>query len=308
MILNKKIKPLNNYQELLTNLDRYKNIICDLWGVIHDGTSLYPAISEFITEIARQNKNLIFLSNAPRRAKEVALILNNLSINSQCYQLIVTSGEILFYDLKNNQDNNFKRFGSKFYYFGPKKDQNLLLGLNYQSSAIEDSDFVVLTGFHDDASNLSDEIKIIEQIYKKNLTIICANPDLKVVRQNGTESPCAGQIAQYYQQIGGNVIYYGKPYFAIYEHLVNQLSQITGQNFNKSDFIAIGDAIETDIKGSANFGIKNIFILNGIHRQDFINCKNQQDKINQIQSILINHNFNPDIIDFFIDNIGLGYK
>ncbi len=238
----------------------YDYLIFDLWGVIHDGVKAYSGVVEALSYLRSQGKKICFLSNAPRRSYKVAEVLKKFSISEDFYEFILTSGEATFLDFKKNQENNFSEFGQKYFYIGPQKDIDLLDGLNYQRvSEVSKASFAIATGFDDEKSILQEKLPQIQEAKKYNLPLICVNPDLLVVRQNGDEMICAGVLAAEYEKMGGEVLYYGKPFPSVYE--------MTYSFFGKPDkrkIIAIGDGMETDIKGAVDFGIDSVLITGGI--------------------------------------------
>lgn len=238
----------------------YEYFIFDLWGVIHDGIHAYDGVTEAIALLHKQGKKICFLSNAPRRASKVASILEKFGITPNMYEFIITSGEATFYDLQKNQQNNFASFGKNYFYIGPKKDIDLLHGLDYQKTDnVATANFAVATGFDDETSVLQEKLPQLIAAKKYNLPLICVNPDLLVVRKNGSEMICAGVLAAEYEKMGGKVFYYGKPFSAVYE--------MTAKFFNnpsKNKMIAIGDGMETDIKGAVDFGIDSVLVTGGI--------------------------------------------
>jgi len=240
--------------------NNYDYFIFDLWGVIHDGNQLYEGVLDALKFLKQQQKNVCFLSNAPRRAHKAAQILEKFSITKDFYQFILTSGEATFLDFKKNQENNYANFGKKYFYIGPKKDIDLLDGLNYQKvENASEANFVITTGFDNESSILQEKLPQIQEAKKYNLPLICVNPDLIVVKQNGQEMICAGVLALEYEKMGGKVFYYGKPFSLVYN--------ITHNFFGlppKDKIIAIGDGMETDIKGAIDFGIDSALVTGGI--------------------------------------------
>ena len=85
------------------------------------------------------------------------------------------------------------------------------------------------------------------------------NPD-RIVHHMGEVMVCAGALADAYEALGGCVIWYGKPYPAIYEHALR-----LGGNPAKDAVLAIGDGLQTDMAGAAAFGIDAVFVAGGIH-------------------------------------------
>lgn len=246
----------NNLKEIS---DSYQYFIFDIWGVIHDGSAAYPNVVETISELRAQNKKICFLSNAPRRAAKAAQVLAKFGITQDLYDFILTSGEAAYLDLEKNQNNGFSTYGKNYLYIGPQKDVDLLDGLDYNIvEKAQDADFVVTTGFDKDDSTLAEKQPQIDDAIAHNLPMICVNPDLIVVRQSGLEMLCAGVIAAEYARLGGQVTYYGKPYDRVYN--------IVHERFHDENngIIAIGDALETDIKGALKSGIDSALVTGGI--------------------------------------------
>ncbi len=253
---------LNKLNDIIDSYDYY---FLDVWGVIHDGITAYPGVLEAMKLLRAKNKKVCFLSNAPRRASKVAEVLKGYGITTDFYDFILTSGEATYLDLEKNQKENFKNFGKKYFYIGPKKDMGLLDGLNYEkveSAAI--ADFAVTTGFDHDESKLEEKLPQALEAKKHNLPMICVNPDLIVIRQNGNIMICAGTLAQEYERLEGQVIYYGKPFSLVYKIACEIFFNIENREIPKDKIIAIGDGLETDIKGANAFGIDNILVTGGI--------------------------------------------
>ena len=241
-------------------VDKYEFFVFDIWGVIHDGAHLYPNVIETLQYLKSQQRKISFLSNAPRRAFRVEKILNQFGITADLYDFVLTSGECTYLYLQQNQQLKFANFKSKYLYIGPDKDLDLLEGLDYQKvSDPAQADFVLTTGFDHDNSQLSEKLPLAIQAHNFKLPMICVNPDLIVVRQNGAEMICAGALALEYQKMGGVVHYFGKPYANVYDILMAKYLLS-----DRKKFVAIGDGIETDIKGACDFGIDSILVSSGI--------------------------------------------
>jgi HAD superfamily hydrolase (TIGR01459 family) len=195
-------------------------------------------------------------------------VLKKFGIDESFYDFIMTSGEATFLFLQEHKHNSAKleqvignvTNGFHYYYIGPDKDVDLLNGLGY--SATDDAakaDFVVATGFDHDLSIPEEKLPQLKEAIRNNLTMICVNPDLIVVKQNGNELICAGILALEYQKMGGKVVYFGKPYNLVYDQVFRLFS-----NPDKTKVLAIGDGIETDILGANNNKIDSALIAGGI--------------------------------------------
>ena len=236
-------------------VDSYDYFVFDIWGVIHDGTTPYAGAVEAIKFLRQHNKKICFLSNAPRRASKVAEVLNKFGITPDLYDFVLSSGEATFLALENSSS-----FGKKYFYIGPDKDIDLLKGLDYQIvSNAADAGFVIATGFDGEDSTLAEKMPQLLEAKKYNLPLICVNPDLIVVKQDGKEQICAGVLAHEYEKLGGKTIYYGKPFAEVYKMVL----QIFGIS-DKKRILAVGYGLPTDIKGAVDFGIDNVLLTNGI--------------------------------------------
>ncbi len=249
-------------------IDSYEYFILDIWGVIHDGSAPYPGVVEALSLLRAKNKKVCFLSNAPRRARKVSVILEKFNITPDLYDFIITSGETTYLTLEKNQKNGFKDFGKNYFYIGPKKDIDLLDGLDYKMVDLaSEANFALTTGFDNDDSTISEKLPHILEAKKFDLPLICVNPDLIVVKQDGRELICAGALAHEYEKIAGKVVYFGKPFDFVYKMVCEIFNDVQNDS-SISDFrrkiVAIGDGLETDIKGASDFGIDSVLVTGGI--------------------------------------------
>ena len=245
------------YNSVAEFVDKYDAFILDVWGVIHDGEEAYPGVLKTMQELHKAGKEIIFLSNAPRRSSKVKAALARFGITQDLYNDAVSSGEVAYQLFAKSQ----KPKATSYFYIGPDKDADLLDGLNYQMvDKAKDAAFVLATGFDNDDSKLEEKLPQIESALKANLKMYCTNPDLIVVRQNGTQMLCAGVIGEYYAKYGGEVEFIGKPYKQVYDYILKSFSP----NIKKNRIVAIGDSLTTDIKGANNMGIDSVLVLGGI--------------------------------------------
>jgi len=235
----------------------------DLWGVVHNGIECYSNSLKALKNIEKRKK-IILISNAPRPSHSVQKFLNKINFNKKFYNLLITSGDLINLGLKKTSLNN--------------------------------ANFVVCTGVNNNKDSLSKYVPILKKIKKRNLKMICANPDLIVHRGDRTEY-CAGSIAKLYEKMGGKVKYFGKPYKYFYEYICSVLKKKYRKNINKNKILVIGDNLNTDIFGANNFKVKNLFIAGGIHKSEwnkkntnlanFVIKKNKDFKINYFQNELV---------------------
>ena len=242
------MKKLNHLEEIFNS---YSTFIIDLWGVMHDGVKLNPKAVESVDHLIKNQKKVIFLSNAPRPSNEVRKFLRKLKMEERFMENVLTSGEAAMIALQNH------KYGKHFYHLGPARDKMVFDKIKENKSELEKSNFILCTGLFDDQE---DDLNYYKNLLEKHISkvLICTNPDLTVHRGN-IEEFCAGKIAEIFENLGGKVVYFGKPHQEIYEMC-----------FKKSEkVLAIGDNLNTDIRGANNMNIDSIFISNGVHRSEF---------------------------------------
>lgn len=288
---------IKNIDSISVLAEKYQYFIIDIWGVLHDGTTLYPQVLPTLQYLKQAKKTVCLLSNAPRRSHIVVDFLAKMGIGSDLYSFILTSGEAVYLDLQHNQQNGFINFKQKYCYAGPLKDRNLLNGLAYQETDVSLANFILNTGFDNDDSILDEKIPLLNKAKEQDLPMICANPDLMVVKQNGQKIICAGVMAKYYQSLGGKIFYYGKPLTKIYEILHNLLEKP-----NKSSIIAVGDGLETDILGANNFQIDSLLVTGGILTHELKISFSQKVHLDKIKNICQKYSAMP---NYTISNLSL---
>jgi HAD superfamily hydrolase (TIGR01459 family) len=240
--------------------ERYDGFIVDLWGVVHDGVKAYPGVADCLARLREAGKRVVFLSNAPRRADTVARALEAMEIGPELFTGVMSSGEAVHRALRDRTEE-FAALGRKFVHLGPKRDRGLFAGLDLDEVADPAAaDFLLNTGPDDGPSqqNPAFYADMLQASLRAGLPMVCANPDLEIVR-DGQRIICAGLLAELYQEQGGRVIQRGKPDAAIYAPTLEMLG------VPKNKVVAIGDSLRTDIAGAKAAGVDACWVLSGIH-------------------------------------------
>ncbi|NBO18013.1 MAG: TIGR01459 family HAD-type hydrolase [Proteobacteria bacterium] len=237
--------------------NRYDAYILDLWGVIHDGSHLYPGVKEALVHLRGAGKKIVFLSNAPRRSLKVEKVLNQLGIGRELYDMVLSSGEAGFTWLASAEK---PPLGQKYFYIGPEKDLDVLDGLPYTRVLVPDAaDFVLNVGFGSEEQNDTGHDHELIQARALNLPMLCLNPDLEVVKISGERFPCAGVLAHAYAKLGGQVVWFGKPFSGVYAQCEAFLRPV-----GKDRILAVGDSLDTDIPGALRYGLDCVLVTGGI--------------------------------------------
>jgi HAD superfamily hydrolase (TIGR01459 family) len=229
-------------------------LICDIWGVIHNGQTPFPEAAEALGRFRRERGRVVLLSNAPRMPDSVAEQFRRIGVADDFYDAIVTSGGA-------TREELVRRGPTSLYYIGPDWDRTLLAGLAITEAGIETADVAMCVGLKDDLTETPDDYAdLLARMKAHGLVMLCANPDLKVYRGKQL-CWCAGALAQAYEALGGKVTYYGKPHPAIYEVARKAAGEPKAP-------LAIGDALVTDLKGAKQAGIEALFIADGLHGEE----------------------------------------
>ena len=232
--------------------DNYQLFYVDLWGVVHNGVSLHIEAIKALKEIAKKKKDYILLTNAPRPNKIVKSFLEKLGMEKEIRDHVFTSGEAALSYLKKNLFNN------TFFHVGPPRDVDLFKDFERMKTIdIKDCEYILCTGLFDDHNT---DLNFYKTLFESNLSkkMICTNPDLIVDRGNIREL-CAGSVAMVFEKMGGEVVYFGKPYPEVYNQSID--------NKNKK-ILSIGDNLNTDIKGANLLNFDSMIISNGIHKNE----------------------------------------
>ncbi len=247
------MEKLEHLSEITNSYDTY---IVDLWGVMHNGIKLNSSAINTIKKLFLNDKKIVFLSNAPRPSINVVNFLKKLKMDDKYLKNVLTSGEAALKAIRE------ETFGKRFYHLGPERDNSLFKNLEKNKTNIKECDYILCTGLFDDFEN---DLNYYRELLKKYTSkkLICTNPDL-IVHRGEHEEYCAGKLASIFEDLGGEVKYFGKPHRDIYKLFLRENERA----------LAIGDNLRTDIKGANNMNIDSIFITDGVHRSEL---KNESD-------------------------------
>ncbi len=245
-------------------IDSYDAAVIDLWGVVHDGVKLYPGVAACLEKLTASGKPYAMLTNAPRRADAIALSMADMGLKRALYPIIMSSGEATWLGLRERHEAFFDGVGDRCLHIGPDRDSNLFDGQSLKIvGEIADADLIVNTGPWEDDETVADYAATLDRGAARDIPMICANPDLEVIR-GGKRIICAGALAQYYEEQGGRVLYYGKPYPPIYRTCLRMIGDP-----DPGRVLAIGDSLRTDIAGAAAVGMDSVLVVGGLHGEEF---------------------------------------
>jgi HAD superfamily hydrolase (TIGR01459 family) len=239
----------------------YDVVLCDVWGVVHNGVAATPESCDALMQYRQQGGTVVLLTNAPRPGDVVKGFLDRLAVPRAAYDGIVSSGDV-------TRAVVAERAGQRVFHVGPARDLPIFDGLDVTIVPVERADFAVCSGLFDDTTETPQHYDgLIATMCRRSLLMVCANPDV-VVERGEHLVYCAGAIADRYAAAGGDVLYAGKPYLPIYQQALAAAQSLRARPVEHGRVLAIGDSVRTDLKGAAAFGIDCLFVTAGIHAEE----------------------------------------
>lgn len=251
----------------------YDGFILDLWGVLYDGGTVFPAALDAMARLRGRGARLVILSNGPRRATAVAARIAAAGIPADSYDGVMSSGEEVWQLLRDPAgDEWYGALGRRCFLLGPDSDRPMLEGLDVEEVAsAEEADFILDLGPLDPAHTIADYEAMLAAAAARGVPMVCANPDL-VVHRLGRVEICAGTMAARYEEVGGFVRWHGKPHPSVYR---SSLALMPG--IDRDRILAVGDSFRTDILGANRAGLDTLLVTHGIHRDDLCRADGTPD-------------------------------
>ena len=237
----------------------YDVIFCDVWGVLHNGIVAFGGASDALTRYRAGGGRVVLISNAPRPGAALAPQLDRIGVPRTAYDAILTSGDL-------TRAAVVERLGQIVHHLGPERDLAIFAGLPVRFGAVEEADYVVCSGFHnDEVETVEDYADVLGAMRARSLWMLCANPDI-VVERGDRLVPCAGALAAAYEGTGGDVYWAGKPHLPVYDAAFAISARLLACDLVPvGRVLAVGDAMRTDIAGAAALGIDSLLVARGIH-------------------------------------------
>jgi HAD superfamily hydrolase (TIGR01459 family) len=239
---------------------RYAAIFCDVWGVVHNGEVAFSKAAQALAEAQANGIAVVLLTNSPRPHDGVEAQLRALGVPDDAWDRVVTSGDVTR-DL-------IAAGPRRIFHLGPDRDYPIFDGLDVELAEEFEADSVVCTGLFDDEVETPESYtELLTRLRARNLPFICANPDV-VVERGDRLIWCAGALARDFAQLGGRTLIAGKPHAPIYDAALKAAASVLGRDVSRSEVLAVGDGMMTDIKGAADNGIDALYISGGIHARE----------------------------------------
>jgi HAD superfamily hydrolase (TIGR01459 family) len=240
---------------------RFDVVLCDVWGVVHNGVTAFPHACNALARFRTAGGTVVLITNAPRPGEFVARFLDRLQVPRAAYDGIVSSGDV-------TRNVIADRRGQSIFHLGPERDYPIFDGLDVRLAPLEAAHYAVCTGLFDDNVETPEDYRdVLVRMRARNLFMVCANPDV-VVERGDRLVYCAGALADLYAELGGEVLYAGKPHRPIYVQALALAESLRGRPISPARVLAIGDSVRTDLTGAASMGIEFLFVTAGIHAEE----------------------------------------
>jgi HAD superfamily hydrolase (TIGR01450 family) len=262
---------------------RYAAILCDVWGVLHNGVRHFETAAVALAAARERGLAVVLITNAPRPHQGVEAQLAALQVPQAAWDRVVTSGDVT---------RELVSAGPRrVFHLGPDRDLSLYDGLDIDIVEEFEANSVVCTGLFDDETETPDDYaEMLRRMRARNLPMICANPDI-VVERGDRMIWCAGALARDYGQLGGRTLIAGKPHAPIYAAALKAAGEVLGREVGRSEALAIGDGMLTDIKGASDNGVDALYVSGGIHAKDYGHPDNPEP--DKLEAFLVKHGFHP---------------
>ena len=214
---------------------RYSLILCDVWGVVHNGVRAYPQASAALRGMRERGLAVVLITNAPRPHGLIEAGLESLGVRRDVWDRVVTSGDVT---------RRLIEAGPKrVFHLGPKRYLPIFEGIDVDLVPETEASGVVCTGLFDDETETpADYADMLLRFNNRDLPLVCANPDI-VVERGDRLIWCAGALARDFAELGGRTLVAGKPHEPIYKEALTQASEVLGRPITRRETLAIGDGI-----------------------------------------------------------------
>ena len=256
---------------------RYDALFCDLWGCLHNGVTPFPGAVLALQTFRAHGGKVVLVTNAPRPKSSVVMQLDAMGLPRDAWDDVATSGDATQNAMLSGAA------GPRVHHIGAPKDEpfftdfeddlsHLAAHADITRVPLDQASGIVCTGLFDDLTETPEDYRGKLLMAKaKGLKMLCANPDI-IVDMGTQRLYCAGALANLYQEMGGEALYYGKPHPPIYDLARKRLG------LDEARILCVGDGIHTDVQGGLGEGLDTLFVTGGIASHEFGDDLNNPDK------------------------------
>jgi HAD superfamily hydrolase (TIGR01459 family) len=254
--------------------EQFDHVLLDQWGTLHEGKAVFPAARDCVARLRKGGKRILVLSNSGKRADGNRLRLTALGLPPPSYDDVLTSGEVTWNGLRQQASAPFASFGRNCLLISRGDDRSIVDGLDLRIvSELRDANFILLSGLSDADAEPESWRELLSEAVARRLPMLCANPDLVMFGARGL-IPAPGALAAFYQSLGGEVAYVGKPYTPIFDAALERLGHP-----EPARVLMIGDSLDHDIAGGRAAGMLTLLVTAGAHRDALAKMTDRSNSI-----------------------------
>jgi len=249
-------------QSLSEIADRYDAVFCDLWGCLHNGHTAYPAAVAALRAFRQRGGVVVLLTNSPKPRREVEKQIARMDVPDDCWDVIATSGDSARLAMFQGA------VGRRVWFVGQPHDLTFFEPLKILDDPVQiervglrEAEGIVCCGPEDPHADPAVYRPDFLYAKQQGLRMLCANPDI-VVDRGSVREWCAGALAQLYEEMGGEALYFGKPHPPVYDLARRRLAKV--RPVDDARILCIGDGIRTDILGGIGEGLDTLFVTGGL--------------------------------------------
>ena len=243
--------------ESLYDIDGVDTFLFDMYGVLWNGQDWYSGVKDVLQTLRAKGKRICILSNQTL-VEETFIRLREQQglVRGRDYDDVATSGALCLQEIKHGLFENItKKQDFRFYVVGKQNPALFEPIQQHETLVLKEADIVYIGAFGKEGGAVLD--KEIQQLLHEakayQLPAVCANPDVFWI--DGAERKLAqGAAGRFYEEIGGKVVWFGKPFKEIYEYAL----KVSGSSAERS--IMIGDMLATDIRGANRAGMRSVLL------------------------------------------------
>ncbi|MGF1594815.1 MAG: TIGR01459 family HAD-type hydrolase [Kiloniellaceae bacterium] len=273
---------------------RFDAFLLDQFGVLHDGTAVYPGVVACLEALKEAGKRVVILSNSGTRRDPNRARLSRLGIPGNLYDDIVTSGEATRAYLEAAAAELLppgRAAPLRCLPLGGTAERAILEGLAVvEATTVAEADFLLVASFGQAPPSPEVFDAILREAKRRGLALVCANPDVKGVSPAGL-IPAPGALAAAYEAEGGRTVYIGKPHPLIYRQVLAGLAPLP-----PGRMLAVGDSLDHDIAGAAGVGLAAALVIGGIHREELGDPAEGDTFASRLAALERRHRVRPDYL------------
>lgn len=222
--------------------ESYAVILCDVFGVLHDATRVFPAATAALAAFRAGGGTVILVSNAAEPGAHLSELLRARGI-PDTYDDLVTGADVA----RSLLDAAGVRC---VHHIGPGRDRVLFEGMPVTPVPVDAAEQIICTGYPDCDDGLD---ATLEAAFRRGLPLLCTNPDTSLT-VGATRLRFAGLVAERYRARGGIVVETGKPGALIYCRALDKAERLRGRSIEPARVLGIGDTVALDVAGALSHG------------------------------------------------------